>query len=188
MNKEKSYFKNILFVLIILFYIYLMAKILLFKSVAIGEVFDSNREIIRNCNFIPFHSIKEYYYSGYFSHIIATIQVVGNIIIFIPFGFLCLLLSKDKKFFSCIWITLVFSLFIEMTQGVLGLGVVDIDDVILNFAGGFIGGVLYKLLLFILKGDEKIKTFIIILTIILIIVYLLLLFYFHFMGYKIKLI
>ncbi|WP_367649646.1 VanZ family protein [Paenibacillus sp. NEAU-GSW1] len=44
----------------------------------------------------------------------------------------------------------------EIIQGLLGIGAADIDDIILNVLGGWIGILVYKSLLFILRdGCEE---------------------------------
>lgn len=60
--------------------------------------------------------------------------------------------------------TTLISLFAEIIQGVLGIGVFDIDDIILNCLGGWIGVLGYKFLLYILRDDEKAQTVISILS------------------------
>ena len=56
------------------------------------------------------------------------------------------------------------SLFIEIIQGVLGIGASDIDDIILNCLGGLVGVLGYKFLLFILRDEKKVRVAIIILS------------------------
>ncbi len=50
------------------------------------------------------------------------------------------------------------SLFIEIIQGLLGIGAADIDDIILNALGGWIGILVYKSLLFILRDVKRVQT------------------------------
>ncbi|MNI31119.1 VanZ like family protein [compost metagenome] len=56
------------------------------------------------------------------------------------------------------------SLFIEIIQGLLGIGASDIDDIILNCLGGLVGILGYKFLLFILRDEKKVRTAITILS------------------------
>lgn len=70
---------------------------------------------------------------------------LGNILTFIPFGFFTLpLISRHKKkLFSVFLLTVfagfIFSFCIEMSQWAFGVGVSEIDDLILNTSGVFIG-------------------------------------------------
>ena len=62
----------------------------------------------------------------------------GNIIWFVPFGFL---LKKLKKITTVkiIFFGFLLSLFIEITQFIFGTGVSEIDDLLLNTLGAAIG-------------------------------------------------
>jgi glycopeptide antibiotics resistance protein len=56
------------------------------------------------------------------------------------------------------------SLSVEITQGLLGIGTSDIDDIILNCLGGWIGILGYNFLAFILRDEKKVRTVITILS------------------------
>ena len=58
------------------------------------------------------------------------------------------------------------SLFIEVVQYVFALGATDVDDIILNLIGGFIGLIIFKIAEKIFKDDMKIKKAISILSLI----------------------
>jgi glycopeptide antibiotics resistance protein len=64
----------------------------------------------------------------------------GNIIWFVPFGYY-IVAYKRKSLLTAILIGFALSLVIEITQFVLGSGVSEIDDIILNTFGCFIGGI-----------------------------------------------
>jgi glycopeptide antibiotics resistance protein len=70
-------------------------------------------------------------------------QILLNVIMMMPFGFL-LPIVKNKKLLSCILLTFLFSLGIELLQPLIG-GVrsADITDLITNTVGGFAGYLLY---------------------------------------------
>ena len=73
------------------------------------------------------------------------IEIVGNIVMFIPLCYAIIWLFNTKistrKFIVLI---IVSSVLIEFLQFILNKGVLDIDDVILNTIGGIIGVVLQK--------------------------------------------
>lgn len=104
-------------------------------------------------NFIPFREMTRYQLSSklFFRN------VIGNIILFIPFGYLVtdMIMEKAKKCHILIplSITLFTSFIIEIIQMNIGRSF-DIDDIILNFIGGIIG---YIIFLFIHKLFEYIK-------------------------------
>lgn len=70
-----------------------------------------------------------------------NINLVGNVLMFVPVGALVAWLSRRARVLAAAGVGLLFSLAIELTQ--LGLGRVgDIDDLILNTAGALLGGLL----------------------------------------------
>lgn len=92
-------------------------------------------------NLVPFRSTIRYLteFDSYNLDIVLT-NTLGNVIIFIPFGFLLPLLFKqinNLKMASKIFIK--FILLIESLQLLTFTGVFDIDDIILNMLGALIG-------------------------------------------------
>lgn len=71
---------------------------------------------------------------------------LGNIGWFIPFGFLMPMLLRNKSVLKVAVLGFVFSFVIEILQFVFRKGVAELDDLILNTLGAFIGYVLYMLL------------------------------------------
>ncbi|RUS42224.1 VanZ family protein [Cohnella sp. AR92] len=144
-------------------YILFLYKLLL--RVPLWDLFNSHRTVDRAINLIPFQSIKEYVFSSS-----ATIKdfafanVGGNIIVFIPLGTYLTLFKNNKRVMTNLLFIIVASLFIEIIQGLLGIGTSDIDDIILNGLGGFIGILGYKFLLFILRDGKKVRTAITVLS------------------------
>lgn len=71
-----------------------------------------------------------------------------NIILFVPFGFFLSWRTylRQKSFFAIILKGFFFSLFIEICQYIFPTGrLADIDDVILNTCGAFLGCILWKI-------------------------------------------
>ena len=73
-------------------------------------------------------------------------NVLGNIIMFLPYGFFTSYFLKEKKLLPIFILTVVTSLTIECTQLMIGR-VFDIDDILLNIIGGVLGHYLYILIL-----------------------------------------
>lgn len=73
-----------------------------------------------------------------------TINILGNILLFIPFGFLGILFKKLKnpKFLLPVFILGIS--FVEFLQFISRRGFAEIDDVILNTIGVIIGFGIYK--------------------------------------------
>jgi len=72
-------------------------------------------------------------------------NVVGNMIMFIPYGFFITYFLKIKKPYLVIALTTLVSLTIEITQLLIGR-VFDIDDIILNILGGLFGYIVYVIM------------------------------------------
>lgn len=138
-------------------YFVLLMKILLFSRIAHTE--------LRSINLIPFKSILNYL-SGSTANAKAFAfgNVIGNIVIFIPFGVYLPLFKKDKRILPNLLILGAVSLLVEIIQGIFGIGTADIDDLILNCLGGLIGISGYRLLLFWVRDEKKIRTAITILS------------------------
>lgn len=92
-------------------------------------------------NFIPFREIFRYDVGSrlFFKN------VIGNMIMFLPFGFFISYYLKSEKISLPILLTIIASTSIEIVQMCIGR-VFDIDDIILNISGGMIGYLLYSIL------------------------------------------
>ena len=89
-------------------------------------------------NFTPFKEMFRYTFgSQKFMK-----NIVGNIILFIPFGFFTSYYLNHKKAIVPAFITLVVSLCAEGIQYHIGR-IFDVDDIILNVLGGFLGYLLF---------------------------------------------
>lgn len=85
-------------------------------------------------NFIPFKEIFRYDFGSR----LFVKNVVGNMLLFLPFGFFISYYLKCEKVWLPIILTLIASCSIETVQMVIGR-VFDIDDIILNLLGGILG-------------------------------------------------
>lgn len=89
-------------------------------------------------NFIPFREIMRYKIgSKYFYW-----NVIGNIMIFVPFGFFISSYLNSQKMNRPLLITLITSLTIELVQMFIDRSF-DVDDILLNCTGGLIGFLLF---------------------------------------------
>ena len=155
---KKSFQQKLKLLLLISFFVYigLVIYITLFAwnyGASLGPVGPGGR----NYNFIPFRSI--YRISVYSPTIVDPLKIlVGNIILFIPFGFLLPLAIKKlrKSLITTVFLAMLFSLLIESSQYLFTYRVANVDDIILNTFGAFIGAVLIKICFFI---KEKIYYF-----------------------------
>ncbi len=96
-------------------------------------------------NFVPFRTIGNYWRYAPNSEY-AVVNIVGNILMFVPWGLgLPLLWRKFQSIWAVMSASLLLPIFIEFCQLFIGRSV-DIDDVILNFTGGILGGLLCLIL------------------------------------------
>lgn len=109
----------------------------------------SSEETI-NFNLIPFRSI-----GVQLTHINewwALKNILGNIISFIPFGFLLpIVYNKINSFFKFFASNILFILFVESFQFSTRIGCFDVDDIILNFVGSLCGYLVLLLVKFLFK-------------------------------------
>ncbi len=69
-------------------------------------------------------------------------NVIGNILIFIPFGYFVSMYMKATKFSHILAVSLITSLTVELVQLHIGRSF-DIDDIILNVSGSILGFLLF---------------------------------------------
>lgn len=111
---------------------FLLYALLLFYVVTFQDVnYGTN-------NFIPFKEILRYEVGSR----LFIKNIIGNIILFIPFGYFVSSLMKSRRSYPTLVVTIITSIVIEYTQLKIGR-TFDIDDIILNIAGGFIGYLVY---------------------------------------------
>ncbi len=103
--------------------------------------FQDNNNISSN-NLIPFREMFRYDLGSR----LFLKNVLGNIIMFLPYGFFTSYFLKEKKLLPIFILTAVASLTIESTQLMIGR-VFDIDDILLNIVGGILGHYLYIVIL-----------------------------------------
>ena len=85
-------------------------------------------------------------------------NIGGNIIGFIPLGiFLPLLFSFLRRFARLTITVFLVSLLFETTQLVAGIGVFDVDDLILNTAGGMLGYMLFAISVWLVNRPSREK-------------------------------
>jgi len=92
-------------------------------------------------NFTPFKEIFRYSIGSKMFYK----NVLGNMIMFIPYGFFISYFLKLTKAYGASIIIFITSITIEITQLLIGR-VFDVDDLLLNLIGGIIGYLIYKLI------------------------------------------
>ena len=101
---------------------------------------------------MPFHTIKMYIDYAY--KLNSVENLAGNILAFVPFGFLFPMVSKDGGKFSVMFLNaFTFVLGIETFQLFSAFGAFDVDDILLNCLGAALGFAVYRL--FLLRKRNK---------------------------------
>lgn len=113
--------------------LFLTYLLLLFHLVTSQDI-----QAYTSTNLIPFREIFRYDVgtAGFYK------QVIGNIILFIPFGFFVSSYCKIKNLGTITIVSLLSSLTIEVVQHFIGRSF-DVDDIILNVVGGIIGFLIF---------------------------------------------
>lgn len=139
-NKKKVIFYQELMGLLFMIYVLCLFQVVTFEDVS----WSSN-------NFIPFKEIGRYNIGSRLFYR----NVIGNMAMFVPFGFFTSYYVKIKKPLLAIFLVAFASISIETTQLLIGR-VFDIDDIILNNIGGLMGFFFYLL---ITRIEEKFPDF-----------------------------
>ena len=131
---------------IFLIYCFVLVYVL-FLSRGTRDGFTFAEYMRRFTNFIPFKTIVEYvqrYIDGYRN--LSVLNLLGNFVLFMPMGALlpCVIRKLDR-FWKVTLTVLGMVVMVEIVQGILRVGSVDIDDVLFNVVGAMIGYGLIRL-------------------------------------------
>lgn len=129
-NKKPFILYKEIFLLLFLIYILCLFQIVTFEDQTI---------YISGNNLVPFQEITRYQFGSR----LFIKNVVGNIVLFIPYGIFASLFTKLDKLFPALALVFFASVTVETTQLVIGR-VFDIDDIILNLIGGLLGYGIYR--------------------------------------------
>ena len=149
--------EDIYFVGWCLFIIYLLAlAYFLFFAEATGRTF-SDRTY--QYNLILFHEIRRFIiYRRQLGFAAVMLNLVGNVIAFVPFGvFLPLLVRRVRSFIKTSLLGFEFSLFVELVQLFSKVGSFDVDDILLNTLGVIGGYALFCLMRIMHLHNKKEK-------------------------------
>lgn len=91
----------------------------------------------------PFITI-DHFFNGNVSTDDFAVNIIGNVFLFTPFGWLGLCISRFNRFLPVTLFFLVAISIIESLQYATGRGVADVDDIFLNTFGMLIGFTFYK--------------------------------------------
>jgi glycopeptide antibiotics resistance protein len=89
-------------------------------------------------NFVPFKTIGTFL-NGRGNHLIAMVNVVGNIVLFVPVGLLAPLVFRRMTWKTALVLAVAVGLAMEGMEAVFRVGIFDVDDILLNGFGVMIG-------------------------------------------------
>ncbi len=145
MSKDRRSTSQVLARILFLGYAALMIWLLF------GQRMDGAEEGVRNVNFIPLYTLRQYLkmlLSSDRAYLVrhAFINLAGNVVMFVPLGILLPGIWKSVRAFwkTMLWAVLTVAA-VEASQYATALGSCDIDDLILNIIGAAIGWCLWKL-------------------------------------------
>lgn len=107
-------------------------------------------ELQRSVNLKPFVTVRLYWKllhgTSESLQLHAFINLVGNVVMFIPLGFFQpYLMTKLRSWYKTLLTTTALILLVEIVQYVTCLGSCDIDDLILNLVGAMFGYILWRI-------------------------------------------
>mgnify|MGYP002623863080 CR=1 FL=1 len=132
-------------------YAAVMLYLLFFERIGVyypEELSEYFRKVRNNVQIVPFRTIIEYIGVMQDFSVFNTgfVNLAGNIAMFVPLGvFLPLLFPKLRKFRPFILTFALIIVCVELIQAFTLLGSADIDDLILNAAGGCVGFAVFKI-------------------------------------------
>ena len=105
---------------------------------------------ITRANAVPFRTLVRYV--GYFlrqtdkeSFFLALRNIGGNFLLFLPMGFfLPRFFSVERRLGGALFSVFLMILAAEILQGIFRVGIPDVDDLIVNMMGAFVGILLAK--------------------------------------------
>lgn len=147
----KAYRRKALWVLLI-YYLAILSVLLFF-----GGLFHVDRAWGSALNLEPFYTISRYLIHYRRTGSLSSLSnLLGNIVILVPLGMLLPVMFRAlRRFWLALPLLALFAAGVEYIQWRTAVGIADVDDSILNFAGAAVGYVLTRLcqlVYFYLKG------------------------------------
>lgn len=173
-NNQKKTKHYILWIAVFIVYVYLLTKLILFKGSPVDfdivkvrlMEFLQQPDLIhtRTVNLTPFLEISRDWNSLSLHRPGTAIHLVGNVLAFIPLGIFIPVLTGNKLFsgVKVLLLSLLLSMGYEVTQLLTGMGIFDVDDLMLNTLGGLIGYIILTMAIGLKKvlvgGESRVTT------------------------------
>lgn len=142
-------------ILFCLFFLYclIVSMILLFGRGACADI-SVKEYFLLYANILPFETLIRYSLffirqRDFYSFLLAFFNIGGNFLLFLPMGFfLPALFWRMRTMTNCFFVIFFAVFSAEILQGIFRVGVPDIDDLIVNLFGAYIGFLISKKLCF----------------------------------------
>lgn len=148
-KKRLRFFGKILFVLYIGFVIYfLLFSDFYGRSLEGMEEYHYNLELLKEIK-------RFWYYKEQLGWYAVFTNLLGNVLIFVPFGFFMPMASKYRSFLATVFYSFVLSFCVETFQLITKIGSFDVDDLVLNTVGGAVGYIVFMICAAIRRKHDK---------------------------------
>jgi len=117
---------------------FIMLMFVIYILILYGLLTNTEINTSGGMNLVPFSEIFRYDVGSD----LFIFNVLGNILIFLPFGYFISYFIKAKKIWPILFVTLITSATVEIVQLQIGRSF-DIDDILLNVIGATMGFLLY---------------------------------------------
>ncbi len=148
---------------ILIVYSAILIKVMVFKDlpvIRIGSLmFKFGGSHTGPANLLPFKTIVRYLL-GKKGLIIAGINLVGNVVLLVPIGFLVPFVYRSMTWKKTLALAVAAGFVIEGMQVVFRVGIFDVDDVILNGLGVIVGYWTFTLLAKMARSKKSKNTII----------------------------
>lgn len=146
MRRKQQKWNTALFLL----YGFVMTWLLLGRARDAGDL-PYWEHVSRHINLVPFHTIRLFAHQlvdPVFPDMVrrATINLAGNVILFVPLGyFLPVTWKSMRRFYRTVLTVATVIIMVELLQLLIQVGSCDIDDVMLNTVGAAAGYGIFRL-------------------------------------------
>ena len=130
-------YKGQLLMLLFVIYMYLLAG----STIVYRDSWYLSLNWVRRYEMLPFRS---YYGAITKNQYILLLQCLLNVILFIPFGLLLNAILKPKSMVGIVIFAFLLSFVIEILQALTHRGLCEIDDIVHNTIGAWLGCLLFK--------------------------------------------
>lgn len=135
-KKRMRVLGKVLFVLYILFIFYFLL---------LSDWYGRSGEMREyHYNLVLFKEIKRFWtYRAQLGMRAVVHNLLGNVAVFVPFGFFMPMASKYRSFLTTAFYSFGISFCVEVFQLITKVGSFDVDDLLLNTIGGILGYILF---------------------------------------------